>query len=444
MDRLFREIRDELFKIPAIDTHEHLRYGHMIDFATLGETPVEFKVGLREVIIGSYMGYILNTAAPGARVKNLDDRESFLKVLRSSSNTTSYRCGVEIPLRDLYGFDASKLDEGTWNELERDVADRYKSGPWVWTREVFHRANIEKALKINVSPSYYKETIPSLAPGDREIEESLLVGVGAVDFFLLHKPDRTEQTPTQESYRDLAKQHGVSLDDLDGFVALIDKVVGEYKSLGACALKSSAAYQRTLRVEQVTVEEAASLYGMENRAMSPEEQKRFGDFAWIEIARAAGRHDLPFIIHTGLVPGSSHLLLECNPAFLKGLITNPELSETKFVLIHTGYPYARETVHIAWDIPNVWIDFVWLPTLSIEAGAQVLGEFLDWVPANKFVIGGDFEMPEGVYGAMYQCREVLAMVLARKVRWKIWSISQAIDIGRRVLRDNALDLFRVQ
>ncbi|KKL77754.1 hypothetical protein LCGC14_2031760, partial [marine sediment metagenome] len=93
MQQMYKEILDELLKIPAIDAHEHLRYGHMIDFSTLRETAKPFHVGLREIIIGSYMGNILNTAATGAGLKSLDDRKSFLKALHASSNTASYRCG---------------------------------------------------------------------------------------------------------------------------------------------------------------------------------------------------------------------------------------------------------------------------------------------------------------------------------------------------------------
>ena len=197
-----------------------------------------------------------------------------------------------------------------------------------------------------------------------------------------------------------------------------------------------------LRVRpELDIDDARILYRKRNKDLTPQESKRFGDFAWIEIARAAARYQLPFVIHTGLVPGSGQLLSECNPALMRGLLNNPQLSETKFVLVHTGYPYARESVHLAWDLPNVWIDFVWLPTLSIEASMQVLGEFLDWVPSNKFVLGGDFELPEGAYGAMYQSREVLAMVLARKVQWGFWSLRHAISIGKQVLRDNAVSLF---
>ena len=443
MQKTYKEILAELLKIPAIDTHEHLRFGHMINFATLLEESVEFQVDLRKIIFGSYMASVLSSAAAGAELANLDDRKSLLRALRLSANTASYRCGVEIPLRDLYDFDVNDLDENSWDEVEARVTDRYKDGPWVWTAEVFRRANIEKAVKINVSPSYYRQLVPSYSPRDRQLEQDLFTCLGATDTFILQKPDPREDSVAQQAYQRLAGEYGVDLAELDGFVALIDKVMADYKVLGACGVKSAAAYHRSLRVDFVEAAEASKLYATPNKDLSAEQRRRFGDFAWIEVARAAGRRGLPFQIHTGLVPNSGHLLTECNPAFMKGLLNNPELAETKFVLIHTGYPYARHLVHLAWDLPNVWIDFVWLPTLSIEAGANVLGEFLDWVPANKFTLGGDFELPEGAYGAMYQSREVLAVVLDRKVDQGFWSMSQAVDVGRKVLRDNAQRLYKL-
>lgn len=443
MHKTYKEVLAELLKIPAIDTHEHLRFGHMINFETLLEEPRTFSIDLRTIIIGEYMGTPLAGAAHAAGLDNIDSRASLLKALRACANTGSYRCGVEIPLRDLYDFDVSKLTESNWDELEAKVAEHYKNGPWAWTAEIFRRANIEKGLKINVSPSYFRQTLPSYSPGDRQIEQDLLTCLGAMDTFILQKPDPGEDSPAQQGYQRLAGEYGVDLAGLDGFVALIDKVVADYKALGACGIKSAAAYQRSLRVDFVDAAEAGKLYATANKDLSAEQRKRFGDFAWIEVARAAGRHDMPFQIHTGLVMGSGHLLTECNPALMKGLLNNPELAETKFVLIHTGYPYARHSVHLAWDLPNVWIDFVWLPTLSIEAGVGVLGEFLDWIPATKFTLGGDYKLPEGVYGSVLQSREVLALVLARKVEQGFWSISQAVEVGRKVLRENAQNLYKL-
>ena len=129
MKKSYRQIFTELLKIPAIDTHEHLRFGHMINFDTLCEEPKDFEVDLRRIILGTYMQSHLSAAAAGEGIVNLDDRRSFLQALRQCANTASYRCGVQIPLRDLYDFDINDLDENSWDKLEAEVSDRYKKGP---------------------------------------------------------------------------------------------------------------------------------------------------------------------------------------------------------------------------------------------------------------------------------------------------------------------------
>ena len=203
--------------------------------------------------------------------------------------------------------------------------------------EVFELANIQQALKINVAPDYYSAFLPSLSEENRKIEQKLFVGVGAVDFFIFYKPDAQEETPTQQSYQEMAEKYNLSLDSIDGFVALIDKVISDYKSAGTCAIKSAAGYRRTLRIETVALDDANAIYRKPNNKLSEQQKRQFSDFTWIEIAKAAARHDLAFIIHTGLVPGSVQLFTECNPALMKGLLNNPQLEDTKFVLIHTGY-----------------------------------------------------------------------------------------------------------
>ena len=43
------------------------------------------------------------------------------------------------------------------------------------------------------------------------------------------------------------------------------------------------------------------------------------------------------------------------------IAANPQ---TKFILFHGGYPWIGETGAIATRYQNVWIDSVWLPTIS--------------------------------------------------------------------------------
>ena len=84
----------------------------------------------------------------------------------------------------------------------------------------------------------------------------------------LQKPDPQEDSPAQQAYQRLAGEYDVDLASLDGFVALIDKVVADYKALGACGIKSAAAYHRSLRVDFVDAAEAAKLYVMANNDLA--------------------------------------------------------------------------------------------------------------------------------------------------------------------------------
>ena len=97
MQNTYNEIITELSKIMMIDTHEHLRFGHMINFETLQEEEVPLEANLRKIIFGSYMGAPLAAAAAGAGLANLDDRESLLQALRLTANTSSYRCDCRFP-----------------------------------------------------------------------------------------------------------------------------------------------------------------------------------------------------------------------------------------------------------------------------------------------------------------------------------------------------------
>jgi predicted TIM-barrel fold metal-dependent hydrolase len=135
--------------------------------------------------------------------------------------------------------------------------------------------------------------------------------------------------------------------------------------------------------------------------------------------------------------------MTCNPALLGELLTHPDCARTRFVLIHTGYPHARELVVLAWNTPNVFVDFVWLPLLGVESACQILGEFLEWAPLHKFTMGTDCHQPETTYGAMAQSREVLAQVMARKVELGVWSEQTALDAARAILHDNGMMLYKL-
>ena len=90
---------------------------------------------------------------------------------------------------------------------------------------------------------------------------------------------------------------------------------------------------------------------------------------------------------------------------------------------------------------NVWIDSVWLPTLSYSTAKRAFHEWLDVMPSDRIMWGGDCNHGEGIYGCTEVTRRCVAEVLAEKVDRGDLKEEHALKIGRDILRENALTLF---
>ena len=120
------------------------------------------------------------------------------------------------------------------------------------------------------------------------------------------------------------------------------------------------------------------------------------------------------------------------------IAANPK---TKFILFHGGYPWIGETGAIATRYKNVWIDSVWLPTISYTMGKRAYQEWFEVVGSNRIMWGADAHHAEGIYGATEFTRRCLAEALAEKVERNELREEHALRIGQQVMRDNALELF---
>ena len=122
-----------------------------------------------------------------------------------------------------------------------------------------------------------------------------------------------------------------------------------------------------------------------------------------------------------------------------------EYREAKFDLFHGSYPYMGEALSLAKNFPNVYLDLCWLHIISPSAGARMLHEAIETVPANKiFAFGGDFLIPEGAYGHSVIGRKVLTDVLAEKVMDGYLSEDEALHLARLILRENPASLYRLK
>jgi predicted TIM-barrel fold metal-dependent hydrolase len=415
----YRRIRAAIDAVPAIDTHDHL-------------WPFDRLPGLMETDRGRGMtlyglwraSYFPQVHPPTPR----RPREPFgtwwdraRHDFDDARATGFYRYQLAA-FRDLYGVDLDRITDAQAADLDARIFANYRDESWV-RHVVTERAKIELMLN---DPYWGRLEFATHYPF-----EVLVFNVTT----LLDGFHRSEfKQPADDPYR-FAEAHGLRVESLDDYLAVLDRLFRFANEKGAVCLKTTRAYQRTLRFEDVPRDRAARIFGRPRAELSPQEVAAFQDFIMWRLVELSARYDLPFQIHTG------HGRLQgSNPQLLLDLIeSNPR---TKFILFHGGYPWVGETGAIVLRHgSHVWVDSVWLPTISPTMARRALHEWLEVMPSDRLMWGADCNHAEGIYGATMTTRLVLAEVLAEKVERGELLEEHALRIGRQVLRDNALKLF---
>jgi hypothetical protein len=78
---------------------------------------------------------------------------------------------------------------------------------------------------------------------------------------------------------------------------------------------------------------------------------------------------------------------------------------------------------------NVWIDGVWLPTISPTMARRALHEWLEVMPSDRLLWGADCNTAEAIYGATVVHRAAITEVLAEKVHRGELREADALRIG---------------
>src|SRR2546421_9412548 len=104
--------------------------------------------------------------------------------------------------------------------------------------------------------------------------------------------------PADDPYH-FAKQKALPMGTLDDYLAVLERLFGEAKSRGAVCLKTTLAYQRTLRFENVPKDKAARAFGRRRSELTEGQVKDFEDFIMWRLVELSAKHALPFQIHTG-------------------------------------------------------------------------------------------------------------------------------------------------
>lgn len=415
---LYRRLKAAIDAVPAIDTHDHLRSFDEIPFRD--ETDRGIGMTLHSIWQGSYYPWT-NKLSAWPKGASFDEWWQAARHGFDDARATSFYRYLLPAFRDLYGIDFETMTDSQARDLNDRIFENYRDGRWL-EDVVTRRANIELMF---IDPYWAR----------LKFEKSYRYSVLVLNVTEMVKGTHPDQFASQlDSPYAFAEREDLPVRTLDDYLAVIDAIFAKAVAADAACLKTTLAYQRSLRFENVGRQRAESLFGRPKAELTSAEQRDFEDFMFWRLCELSAKHDLPFQIHTGQarVQGS-------NPMLLVDLIeANPK---TKFVLFHGGFPWVGETGVIAMRHRNVWIDSVWLPTLSYTMAKRAFQEWLEMVPSDRIMWGADTVQAEGIYAATEFTRQCLAEALAEKVDRGELREEQALHIGRQIMRENALKLY---
>jgi len=407
---LFEALHAYISTLPVIDCHEHTF------LPAARPQPVDLWTVLRNSDLGDDL---ISAGMPAAGRARLD-WEQAAPYLPAVYNTGFYR-SLLLAFQNLFDFQEDELTAANWRPLSEHIQAANVRPDW-YAEVLQRRANIRLILRVQGDE-----------PDPFAIESEF--------FAPLIKFDRWILTTDASERERLAEKVGGSARTLADYLEALEAAFDLAKKGGAVGAKSMLAYQRSLAHFQPTQEEAERLF--RQRTLAETEAKVFQDFMAHAVAERAGRFGLPYQLHVGYGSWQSNITRQANPLLLNLLIEAHR--ETRFVLLHGGYPFIGEMGTLAKNHPNVYLECGWLAYIAPAAYRRALGEWLDSVPANKLLaFGADCLHIEQTYGALLLTRRLLAQTLVRKIENDAWAEGLAKGVTRQLLSRNAAELYQLE
>ena len=243
----------------------------------------------------------------------------------------------------------------------------------------------------------------------------------------------------------------------------IDDTIDLCVANGCSGLKSAVAYYRPLAIDRVEEDQAdAALKSLLTSQPAgyihfPAEIPRYDDSELTNARRLyqdyllkylyvkAGRVGLPLIIHTAVALHPALSFKFNNPLGLYDIIQDDDIKrvETKFVLIHTGFPFHHYVASMISQFPNVFADvsfFSQFPGILEET----LRTFLQLAPSEKVMHGSDSDIVPEVMGyCASNIRQTLVKILNDFESDYGWTEKNCLRAARNVMSENARRVFRI-
>jgi len=412
-------VRDEVERIRIVDVHEHLDEEEVRLKQPNDLTRFFMYYTFSDVVTAG-----LSADAQGKFFATIDPIEQW-KLIRKcwpAARNTGFSTAVRLSIKELYGID--DLRDETIAPLLAAVAARNKPGVNKWILRT--KCNIEACL-VNASD-----------PGDlarRTKNPSLFLFDISVSDFCADALDMS-------GYERFT---GLSCSSLADWKRIIDWYFARW-GRQAVAIKNVCAYWRPLRFEDVPEERAAPIFekwALRKEEVAPAERRVAQDFMFHYCIKRAIDYGLPIKIHTGYFGGNGYM--DMAQFQVKDLVPLfRQYPEARFCPMHLSYPEWSDLVGLSKHYTNVFVDFCWAWIIDPEASLDCARQCLGALSSNKVLgFGGDYGYADVVYGHQRIARDGIALVLSEAVKDGRLTKTDAKIYARRWLRENAMELFRI-
>ncbi len=265
-------------------------------------------------------------------------------------------------------------------------------------------------------------------------------------------PDEAVYIPLQEKmlHRWMQQENLSKLPaSLDGYLKFISQVVEDNKKKNGIAMKFEVAYFRPTTFSDPTRQQAEEIYGQYAASSVPSEKeyRTFQDYIFRYLVQEGGRLHLPVHIHTAAGIGNYFNFSESNIMNLENILRDPRYQNTRFVMIHGGYPLECEAIWLA-AMKNVYLDSSLGELIQYpSAFKDTLKMWLETFP-EKITFGTDCFPYNEVLGAeesywlgAESARMALAAALAEMVSENEITEARARELAHAYLHDNAVKLY---
>ena len=320
----------------------------------------------------------------------------------------SYARAARLTARLVYGFD--DITDETYRPLSERIAE--ENTPGIYKRMLSDRCRIVAALTQCQRTDVDRPLVP-LMPG----------------------MDLT-QLQTRSQLEAITGRLG-PVDDLDGYLGLVRKQLGQWIDEGTIGVKLMS-HPNEPPDRRAAEKSFKRLAGGENLAPRPGAVEPLKNFLVHEIIEMATDLDLVVAVHAGV--WGDYRNLDC-----KHMLTlAPAHPGADFDLYHLGMPHVRDAIVIGKNLPNVHLNLCWTHIISQAQACSGIDELIDQVPVNKILaFGGDYRRPvEKVVGHLHMARENFARVFGSRIDGERMSFDEAVEILGTWFYDNPLRLYK--